>query len=1409
MDQTYDDATFSDTFPSEWQIVSASGGVITEPSPGITKISWDFGTAEGTLTKYYVLKSPQRTIPPTKYDFQASFSYAENTAYEDPYFVIVADPVAAPANEIELRVDKCIGQINQGDPDIWSDSCDGTYPSNACSAGNDLLDCDDNLFESMTTSNNGYTMGIWGHYRNSTITDCGGVQKVEFCYEWWKTTAGAVSSCKIEIDDMSFAYFPIAIWRTIDSTCPGSSANPGVTCLDITKNATWLCKYFFGSTTWNATARAQVWQSGSGSREVRWDVFHYNVTYQTDKCTTLTSSIKYEKDIDASTINTAGTCMNISTSGVTLDCNGNAIAGNYTSGFGINITDADDVVIKNCVIKNFSTGIYAANVKNLTLINNSFFNISNFGIYIVNATNSNLTKQHMADLYGINGRPPTDITGVYLQNYSNGSINGIYLYRLYAGNSTFTGSFGGEAVGFNFINSNNNSVSNLYAEGIYSGLSFSNKQSGNSTGIRLTKANNSVFRNITLISVFAVNSTKGSLAGADGKPGPFATGMDIAESGNSSFHNVTIKKVTGGKGGQGGNNECFPSCGNGGAGGSGGLAAMIRLGKSANNNFNNISLNNATGGIGEIGGKPGDASGSGGTGGAGGNAFGIFLEQGSYNNTFNLILMEKIYGGTGGQAGPAGSGNPGVGGYGGNSSFIMLDNANNNTFKDAHFNSSTGGENGSGVAALLPGVGFGLYASSSHWSKFDNIAFTNVSGGDGNATSYGNATSVYFYGSRNNEISNSTFDILYRNPLAFSVGSDNNAQDNVFINSSLNLSGNDWGPTGTNNITIKWYARANVTDYFGNVVSGASVTIFNVTSSTVSMASLTTDGEGLAPYIAITEFYANGSFTHAGYCIPETKVFCFNMHNFTAAATGKGSNYTSTNITATTTVSIILLPGPNVTLIFPANDTSYNPWVEMNFTCHVQDLWGIQSVDLYSDYLNGTWMSVQTNTTSGITDANYTFTANLSNWTDGGDAFSRSGTNYSETTQLSVSYNGSSWFLPSYNDNKVYELNETNWEVNNWAIPAESITDIAFNNTILAMTALSTDTLYLYDLDGTQLSSCSLQSLGGNSFYYGLDFDPDGTLWSVDYTNKVLWHTNTSCGNLTGAFPLSKNPERMAVSKGVAWIYNSWDNQIVAWNLSNGDVMANLSPRAIFGLPVHVASAPGINSNHRNKTFYELEFIYFPINSPVTMGIISRRLNGTFSWNCYGCNINGSCSFNNTNQTFDLAIPAIASTNTFTVFTLGAANTNFTTSIGSLPANHTEGYFFNTTDPYAQLVVPCANADAATDCQNGMAVPAYRVRNTGNSNITIWMNLSSSLSASNIQLCGNSSVSAGCPTTVVPNCDLTGEGNINASVWFKIADNLGQDSVCYEVNATIYGNFSGVAVANVVSRSLTINSTLT
>lgn len=84
-----------------------------------------------------------------------------------------------------------------------------------------------------------------------------------------------------------------------------------------------------------------------------------------------------------------GTCITITSggSGSTLDCEGHSIV-DKRSDSGITILNASGVAIKNCNVKNFSTGIYLRLSNYNNIINNNVSN--NFDGFIIQASNNNV-----------------------------------------------------------------------------------------------------------------------------------------------------------------------------------------------------------------------------------------------------------------------------------------------------------------------------------------------------------------------------------------------------------------------------------------------------------------------------------------------------------------------------------------------------------------------------------------------------------------------------------------------------------------------------------------------------------------------------------------------------------------------------------------------------------------------------------------------------------------------------------------------------------------------------------------------------------------------------------------------------------------------------------------------------------
>jgi mannan endo-1,4-beta-mannosidase len=102
--------------------------------------------------------------------------------------------------------------------------------------------------------------------------------------------------------------------------------------------------------------------------------------------------------------------INITNSNLTLDCSGSTIRGDYNKTIGIEINNFDSVVVKNCIITNFSKGIHSENSRGITLENNTFYNSKptigqfTYAVFCENCTNSCISDNSVncsGDCFGI------------------------------------------------------------------------------------------------------------------------------------------------------------------------------------------------------------------------------------------------------------------------------------------------------------------------------------------------------------------------------------------------------------------------------------------------------------------------------------------------------------------------------------------------------------------------------------------------------------------------------------------------------------------------------------------------------------------------------------------------------------------------------------------------------------------------------------------------------------------------------------------------------------------------------------------------------------------------------------------------------------------------------------------------
>ncbi len=74
-----------DYYPSSWQLINENNGIVESVNESYNKVSWN-----NKDKSWYLIKSPERTTPSTKYEF---YSKLDNE-YSEPWMVVVADPAS-------------------------------------------------------------------------------------------------------------------------------------------------------------------------------------------------------------------------------------------------------------------------------------------------------------------------------------------------------------------------------------------------------------------------------------------------------------------------------------------------------------------------------------------------------------------------------------------------------------------------------------------------------------------------------------------------------------------------------------------------------------------------------------------------------------------------------------------------------------------------------------------------------------------------------------------------------------------------------------------------------------------------------------------------------------------------------------------------------------------------------------------------------------------------------------------------------------------------------------------------------------------------------------------------------------------------------------------------------------------
>ncbi len=653
-------------------------------------------------------------------------------------------------------------------------------------------------------SPNGYDINITNSQSNFFLNNSFNRSRLIF-----QADAGGISNSTFQ------SYIRVNATDSIFNVIPGASVNvtnsssSSTNYIGLTTNTDGITNYqtvtyFYGNNSVNTSLPNYNFSASSGG-VINSTIDTVNETKTVlvilpiiTSCGTVSSSGTLANDL-----NSTGTCLAITSPNIILDCAGRNITGKQ-NGVGVQISGVNNVILRNCVIINYTSGIalqlnsnnasllnntlinntqsgISANLSNnLTIINNSFTSNMNYSIYLNSTWFSNLSRNIIHsqippaggnEAHGING------TGFYLFNFS-----------------------------YNYLADNN--LSNIYGG--------------------------------------RPDSSSGFISPAGG----WAIGISLVNSSNNTFQRNLIYNLTASRGGD-------ASVGlNGGPGGG---AIGIYLHFSLNNTFTNGYLINATG---YAGGTGGSTIGTGGNGGTGGSVYGIYAIASTsiFLNNFNISFLMAGSGGNGGTAATAGNG-----GDGGNSSFIYLESSNSAIILNSNFTNSTGGRNGTTPAGTglmgLPGSGFGIQFINSNSGVVNSTIINNVSAvGAANAT--GLIAPIHFSGSSLNGIYDSILHYDIFNGMNYSsVFSERSSQNNVLQNITFNARNLTWG-SGNNNLSMRW--PIDVIVRFGNMTpaQGATVTIRNSTSDNIQFSGAT-DANGLVSTQIVTEF--NGNTTNTTY----------------------------------------------------------------------------------------------------------------------------------------------------------------------------------------------------------------------------------------------------------------------------------------------------------------------------------------------------------------------------------------------------------------------------------------------------------------------------------------------------------------------------------------------------------------
>ena len=103
-----ENAILADYFPNNWAVVDANEGTISRYNETHNKIEWNIESLSGSISKSYVIESPQATTLPTKYNFRSEIAYESGSVVSDEWAVWVEKSSAKGKSIRFSRLDKRI-----------------------------------------------------------------------------------------------------------------------------------------------------------------------------------------------------------------------------------------------------------------------------------------------------------------------------------------------------------------------------------------------------------------------------------------------------------------------------------------------------------------------------------------------------------------------------------------------------------------------------------------------------------------------------------------------------------------------------------------------------------------------------------------------------------------------------------------------------------------------------------------------------------------------------------------------------------------------------------------------------------------------------------------------------------------------------------------------------------------------------------------------------------------------------------------------------------------------------------------------------------------------------------------------------------------------------------------------------